>query len=84
VDLHLDRRRSEQRQRQQPHDEEWIEHTGLSALYRQRLYHDLSVHPVQPVFRASPRGFGAGGTVSIEAETDKGPLHASVQWRGRP
>jgi fimbrial chaperone protein len=32
----------------------------------------------------SPRGFGAGGTVSIDAETDKGPLHASVQWRGRP
>jgi fimbrial chaperone protein len=33
---------------------------------------------------SSPRGFGAGGTVSIDAETDKGPLHASVQWRGRP
>jgi fimbrial chaperone protein len=32
----------------------------------------------------SPHGFGAGGTVSIDAETDKGPLHASVQWRGRP
>jgi fimbrial chaperone protein len=32
----------------------------------------------------APRGFGAGGTVSIDAETDKGPLHASVQWRARP
>lgn len=30
-----------------------------------------------------PRGFGANGSVSITAETDKGPINAMAQLRGR-
>jgi len=32
---------------------------------------------------AAPRGFGAGGTVSITAETNKGPIRATAQVRDR-
>jgi fimbrial chaperone protein len=31
-----------------------------------------------------PRGFGANGSVSITAETDKGPINAMALLRGRP
>lgn len=29
-----------------------------------------------------PRGFGSGGTISITAQTEKGPINATAQWRG--